>query len=95
MSNPKKLLGRKALLAGTMKMEAGEPQIHVRNYELGVILPLPIENTEQAASQFAPWQRPPRKYDPHNDKPWMQEQFKQLLQQGPEAINAEVMRYAS
>ncbi|KAJ9094987.1 hypothetical protein QFC21_005780 [Naganishia friedmannii] len=80
---------------GTMKMEGSQPQIHVRNYEMGVILPLPVENTEQVASEIATWQRPPRKYDPQRDKPWMQEQFSSVVQAGAVALNAEAERYAS
>jgi hypothetical protein len=38
---------------------------------MGVILPLPVENTEQVASEIATWQRPPRKYDDRTDKPWV------------------------
>ncbi|KAJ9120487.1 hypothetical protein QFC24_005160 [Naganishia onofrii] len=80
---------------GTMKMEGTQPQIHVRNYEMGVILPLPVENTEQVASEIATWQRPPRKYDDRTDKPWMQEQFAKIVQAGADALNAEAERYAS
>ncbi|KAJ9115421.1 hypothetical protein QFC22_005178 [Naganishia vaughanmartiniae] len=78
---------------GTMKMEGTHPQISVRNYEMGVILPLPVENTEQVASEIATWQRPPRKYDTQNDKPWMQRQFGEIVQAGADAVNAEAKRY--
>ncbi|KAJ9093935.1 hypothetical protein QFC20_007020 [Naganishia adeliensis] len=78
---------------GTMKMEGGQPQVFVKNYEMGIVLPLPAQDTEKAATEFATWQRPPRKYDRDSDKPWMQKQFGAILEQGPEAVNAEVMRY--
>jgi hypothetical protein len=87
--------------------------ISVKNYEMGIVLPLPAEDTKKAATEFATWTRPPRKYDRDGDKPWvrdewydkgawhaerlylqMQKQFGALLEQGPEAINAEVLRYA-
>lgn len=80
---------------------------------MGIVLPLPAEDTEKAATEFATWTRPPRKYDRDGDKPWvsetssenvaqlpdklhwqMQKHFGALLEQGPEAINAEVLRYA-
>ncbi|KAJ9098502.1 hypothetical protein QFC20_005927, partial [Naganishia adeliensis] len=78
---------------GTMKMEGGQPQVFVKNYEMGIVLPLPAQDTEKAATEFATWQRPPRKYNRDSDKPWMQKQFGAILEQGPEAVNAEVMRY--
>ena len=42
----------------------------VQNYEMGIVLPLPADDAEKAASEFAMWNRPPRKYDRDNDKPW-------------------------
>lgn len=79
---------------------------------MGIVLPLPADDPEKAATEFATWKRPPRKYDRDNDKPWvsgdsnrcrtflptsafaqMQDEFRALLERGPEAINAEVSRY--
>ncbi|GHJ83667.1 hypothetical protein NliqN6_0069 [Naganishia liquefaciens] len=81
---------------GTMSMPktGGQPQIYVQNYEMGVVLPLPVDDTERAATEFAMWLRPPRKYDKDSDKPWMQDQFRMICERGPAAINAEVSRYA-
>ena len=42
--------------------------IQIGNYELGVMFPL---KDEQAADNVACWERPPKKYVPGKDEPWV------------------------
>jgi tyrosyl-DNA phosphodiesterase-1 len=42
--------------------------MQVVNYELGIMLPL---RDEQAASNIACWERPPKKYRLGRDLPWV------------------------
>ncbi|KAJ1299263.1 hypothetical protein OPQ81_002217 [Rhizoctonia solani] len=54
---------------GTLSGSGFNPSIYIMNYELGVVLPL--ESVSQG-DKLACWQRPPRKYVPGEDVPWMQ-----------------------
>ncbi|CAE6457156.1 unnamed protein product [Rhizoctonia solani] len=54
---------------GTLSGSAFNPSIYIINYELGVVIPL--ESASQG-DELACWQRPPRKYVPGEDVPWMQ-----------------------
>ncbi|KAF8305772.1 phospholipase D/nuclease [Clavulina sp. PMI_390] len=47
-----------------------EPHITMRNYELGIVFPLPKEGFEQAATEVACWRRPAQPYG--GREPWMQ-----------------------
>ncbi|KAM0791983.1 hypothetical protein ACM66B_002736 [Microbotryomycetes sp. NB124-2] len=55
--------------------KTGQPQLFVRNYELGVIIPITASDTQELqrrASELASFRRPIEPYGP-NDKPWMQQ----------------------
>jgi hypothetical protein len=45
--------------------------LKITNYELGIVIPLPAENTDAAADEIACWTRPPRAYVKGVDEPWV------------------------
>jgi len=47
------------------------PVLHVKNFELGIVFPLPAKDTQRAASDMACFVRPALEYGPQ-DVPWMQ-----------------------
>ncbi|KDQ19959.1 hypothetical protein BOTBODRAFT_152571 [Botryobasidium botryosum FD-172 SS1] len=58
---------------GTLSGDSFSPIMNITNYELGVLFPLPAEDTERAASDVACFVRPPRAYVRDGDEPWMQD----------------------
>ncbi|KAG8908766.1 hypothetical protein FRB99_003004 [Tulasnella sp. 403] len=60
---------------GNLSGSADHPVLNVSNYEMGILFTLPLENTEDMATDVACWERPPEKYRPNVDLPWMQEQW--------------------
>jgi tyrosyl-DNA phosphodiesterase-1 len=58
---------------GTISGSSFTPVLNITNYELGIVIPLPAENTDAAADEIACWTRPPRAYVKGVDEPWMQD----------------------
>ncbi|WVQ83069.1 hypothetical protein IAT38_005207 [Cryptococcus sp. DSM 104549] len=56
---------------GTVDVKKNTPTLRVRNYELGIVLPLDRKNARAAADKIAPYKRPAAKYSA-TDVPWDQ-----------------------
>ncbi|TFK36150.1 tyrosyl-DNA phosphodiesterase-domain-containing protein [Crucibulum laeve] len=56
---------------GTLSGSSFNPILNISNYEVGVVFPL---KDEEAANQFACFERPPKKYASGRDEPWIQEE---------------------
>ncbi|KAG9019606.1 hypothetical protein FRB90_012452 [Tulasnella sp. 427] len=58
---------------GNLSGSAEAPVMNVTNYEMGILVPLPADDTEEAASDLVCWQRPAPAYRTGVDEPWMQD----------------------
>ncbi|KAG8908783.1 hypothetical protein FRB99_003021 [Tulasnella sp. 403] len=56
---------------GILSGLANRPVLDVFNYEMGILFTLPLENTEEIATEVACWERPPEKYRPNIDLPFV------------------------
>ncbi|KDQ27470.1 hypothetical protein PLEOSDRAFT_51208 [Pleurotus ostreatus PC15] len=62
---------------GTLSGSSFTPVLNIKNYELGIVFPL---KDEAEVERVACWQRPPRKYVPGDDRPWMQQESEYFQQ---------------
>ncbi|KAG8952310.1 hypothetical protein FRC04_004738 [Tulasnella sp. 424] len=60
---------------GNLSGSADSPIMNVTNYEMGILVPLPAEDTEKAASELVCWERPAPAYRLGVDEPWMQDKY--------------------
>ncbi|KAG9050325.1 hypothetical protein FS837_006197 [Tulasnella sp. UAMH 9824] len=58
---------------GNLSGSTESPVMNVANYEMGILVPLPAEDTENAASELVCWERPAPAYRSGVDEPWMQD----------------------
>ncbi|KAI0325269.1 phospholipase D/nuclease [Cubamyces sp. BRFM 1775] len=54
---------------GTLSGSGFSPVLNINNYELGIVLPL---RSQEEIDRLVCWERPPPKYAPGRDEPWMQ-----------------------
>ncbi|KAK4689554.1 tyrosyl-DNA phosphodiesterase 1, partial [Tremellales sp. Uapishka_1] len=57
---------------GSVNYKKSPPTLFVKNYELGIVFPLPRKGAQRIADAIAPHRRPARPYG-QNDVPWSQE----------------------
>ncbi|WVQ73114.1 hypothetical protein IAR50_002678 [Cryptococcus sp. DSM 104548] len=56
---------------GTLDVKTNPPALNVKNYELGIVFPLPREHAKDVATTIVPYKRPAKKYGP-SDVPFNQ-----------------------
>ncbi|ODN81641.1 hypothetical protein, variant 1 [Cryptococcus amylolentus CBS 6039] len=56
---------------GTLDLKANSPALNVKNYELGIVFPLPRDYAKDVATKVVPYKRPARRYGP-SDVPFNQ-----------------------
>ncbi|KIO27808.1 hypothetical protein M407DRAFT_72614 [Tulasnella calospora MUT 4182] len=56
---------------GNLSGSTESPVMNVANYEMGILVPLPTENTENAAAELVCWERPAPAYRSGIDEPWV------------------------
>lgn len=55
-------------MQGTVNLK--KQTLNIRNYEMGIVFPLPRQSARAAADIVAPYKRPPRPYGA-DDVPWV------------------------